>query len=133
MKIRGPRPNRWLAALNCIPLFVEADGLVIHRRTVRRFHASPIGGRPLRRPRQCDRAEHRRDRADRTFQATARYLQSLCGAHRVQPLEQRGRSRYRNRLSSVGRSELCERQHPVGRRRLDRSTARRSAWPSWRA
>ncbi|MGY4334604.1 short-subunit dehydrogenase involved in D-alanine esterification of teichoic acids [Bradyrhizobium sp. LB7.2] len=77
-------------------------------------------GRTLRRARQCDRAEHRRDRADRPVQAASRHLQSLRRPHRVQPLEQRRRGRDRRRLSRLGRRKLCQRQHAVRRRRLDR-------------
>jgi NAD(P)-dependent dehydrogenase (short-subunit alcohol dehydrogenase family) len=48
-----------------------------------------LRSRPLRRSRQRDRAEHRRDRADRAVQGPARHLQSVCSAHGLQPLEQR--------------------------------------------
>ena len=59
-----------------------------------------VGGRPLRRPRQRDRSEHRRDGADRTFQAAARHPQALRGAHRVRSMERGRRSRVRGGVSS---------------------------------
>ena len=43
-----------------------------------------------------------------------------AGAHGLQSLEQRRRSRDRRRLSGLGRGKLCQRQHLVCRRRLDR-------------
>jgi NAD(P)-dependent dehydrogenase (short-subunit alcohol dehydrogenase family) len=39
------------------------------RRRSGYWSSACVGGRPLRRPRQCDRAEHRRDGHDRTVQA----------------------------------------------------------------
>jgi NAD(P)-dependent dehydrogenase (short-subunit alcohol dehydrogenase family) len=64
------------------PAVVEADGQVIHRP--HSSATSRISNRRSapRRPRQCDHAGHRRDRADGTFQATAD-IYNLYAAHTV--------------------------------------------------